>query len=219
MAGNPNTLWQAPAPIVQNNPDVLGRRGQASSVGNRYGRNELMPYAPFTFTAGILSAQAKIELIAYIDTMLSIWPFDFSVQNGIVNLEVRHLRYGIPKDPRVPQLLADYIANNPASPIAVSFTAWAALPENAAANTALDYANYLMTTDQASAELICGLGCIGYLVPDALAAQHNYREGTIDTRHGGSAHWWIDWDRIGDITIIEKLYQMWYDLKVAITNA
>ena len=73
-----NTPWQAPAPLVQNNPNVLGARGQASSIGNRYGRPELMPYAPLAFTAGIFSAQAKQELLGFIDTMLSIWPFSLT---------------------------------------------------------------------------------------------------------------------------------------------
>ena len=222
MVQSLNTPWQAPAPLVQNNPNVLGARGQASSIGNRYGRPELMPYAPFAFTAGIFSAQAKQELIGFIDTMLSIWPFDFSVSNGVVSLQVRHQRWGIPKDPRAKLLLVDYIAANPTSPLAVSAANWITantLPAPAPVPTDTDFINYLFTSDQLDAELICGLGCAGYLIPDSIKAQYNDRDATIDTRYGGHAMWWIDWDRIGDITIIEKLYQMWYDLKQAVIAA
>lgn len=216
-----NTPWQAPAPLVQNNPNVLGARGQASSIGNRYGRPELMPYAPLAFTAGIFSAQAKQELTAFIDTMLSIWPFDFSVHNGIVTLEVRHDRWGIPKDPRAKSLLVQHIADNPTSPLAVAAGNW--ITDNTVvgqpAPTAVDFIDYIFTTDQAGVDLLCGLGCAGYLIPNPIMAQHNDVDGTIDTRYGGHAMWWIDWDRITDITIIEKLYQMWYDFKQAIIAA
>lgn len=149
------TPWSSPQPPIQHNPLNLGNRTTDSGIGNRYGANNLLQIP--TFTPGIMSPAAKAEMTAAIDFMMSIWPYDFTVENGIVRIAMRKQQFGVPTDPR---------AGAPAL-------------------------NAIETQ----------------LAP--------YSEGTVDVAYGGAPAPFIDWDYM-PLAIVEKIYQMWYDFKVAI---
>lgn len=110
--------WQTPTPAVVENPYTHNRTID-SSIGNAYGANNIGPALP-GFTPGSLTPAVKAEIIANVDAMLlAIWPFDYTVENGIVRIALRHRRMGIPLDPRVPgYLAAQAAAGNAADPCA-----------------------------------------------------------------------------------------------------
>lgn len=59
---------------------------------------------------------------------------------------------------------------------------------------------------------------IGYLIPDTIALNSPYLEGTVDARYGGAPAPFIDWD-YGNMAIIEKLYQLWYNFRAIVAAA
>lgn len=102
--------WQTPsAPLASPNPQNLGNRTTGPSVGNAYGAAALAPPIP-PFTPAVMSAVAKQQVVNAIDAFLSLWPYDYSVSNGIVTLETRHHRQGIAADDRPGAPALDAIA-------------------------------------------------------------------------------------------------------------
>lgn len=183
MVGTLNP-WQAPSPAIVENPYNFNRTID-QSVGNRYGANNLGPFLP-GFTAGSLTPAVKAEIIANVDVMLyAIWPYDYTVENGIVRIAYRARRNGIQLDPRLPDYLAQYDATHPNDPASIC---------------AEDHCNP------------------GYLIPDTIALNSPYIEGTIDARYGGSPSPFIDWD-YANLGIVEKLYQLWYNFRQAVAAA